>query len=123
MNVLWFDIRSAMKEAKPGYPTCAEYILLIDHQAALKAKDAEIEQFKNKYHEAMDIISAWKSIDHADAVAQLLKTRKGYNSLLDTAVKFAEMVAKGDVSYIAGFTALTFLASPEVQAWMEKGKS
>src|SRR5690348_15095825 len=109
MGIKWFDERSAMKEPKPNCPTCAEYILMYDHQVALKAKDEEIEQFKNKYHEAMDIISAWKSIDHADAVAQLLKTRKDYNSLLATAVQFAELVAKGDVSYIAGFTALTFL--------------
>jgi len=39
---------------------------------ALAAVRAEGEEFRRKYHEAMDILTAWRNIDHADAVAQML---------------------------------------------------
>jgi len=45
----------------------------VDDVAALLATvRAEGEEFRRKYHEAMDILAAWKNIDHADAVAQVL---------------------------------------------------
>lgn len=46
MTTQWFDIRSAMKEAKRRTDTCDEYITLADHQAALaEARGQAIQDF------------------------------------------------------------------------------
>lgn len=42
----------------------------LDHETA-SAKD-----YAKKYHEAMNILSAWKNIDHAEAIAQLLDLKE-----------------------------------------------
>lgn len=38
--------------------------------AALREQAAELEQFKSKYHEAMDVLSEWKNIDDTAAIAE-----------------------------------------------------
>ncbi len=42
----------------------------LDHESAAA------KEFADKYHEAMNIMGAWKNIDHAEAISQLLALRE-----------------------------------------------
>ena len=50
-------------------------------QAQLRQAEGERDAFTRKYHEAMGILSAWRNIDHADAVARLLKAETDLTTL------------------------------------------
>ena len=52
-----------------------------DAQATVEALQRERDEARRKYHEAMDIMSSWRNIDHAEAVARLLVSNKELVSL------------------------------------------
>ena len=49
-------------------------------KAQVEALQRERDEARRKYHEAMDIMSAWKNIDHAEAVARLLEANKALDA-------------------------------------------
>ena len=51
-------------------------VALTEVKASYADARAKLKAVERKYHEAMDIMCAWKNIDHADAVAQLLSTKQ-----------------------------------------------
>jgi len=61
---------------------------------------AEGEEFRRKYHEAMDILTAWRNIDHADAVAQMLTLQARVTALEAT---LRRLIATYD-QYLLGAT-------------------
>lgn len=50
-------------------------------------RESDLEHFRRKYHEAMDILSAVDKIDHAHAVAQLLEAQKELERQRERAAK------------------------------------
>lgn len=66
----------------------------------------ERDEFRRKYHEAMDIMTAWKNIDHASAVAQLLKTQQDLAAMeraLETCQKQCHLAIEGRRAFRTGF--------------------
>ena len=65
----------------------------IDHgcqTCAMEALQRERDEARRKYHEAMDIMSAWKNIDHAEAVARLLEANKALDAERELSAAWAE---------------------------------
>ena len=54
---------------------------LAQARAMWDALKKEHDEYKRKYHEVMDIMGAWKNIDHAEAVARLLEVEKERDAL------------------------------------------
>jgi seryl-tRNA synthetase len=67
---------------------------LADAQATVEALQRERDEVSRKYHEAMDIMSAWKNIDHAEAVARLLEANKALDAERDRLRKLTGRVVK-----------------------------
>ena len=60
-----------------------DYWRLTRHIArALAEAERRAEEFRTKYHEAMDILSAADKIDHAVAVAQLARARQALREVV-----------------------------------------
>ena len=70
-----------------------------DFQEACKQRDAiqiERDDFKRKYHEAMDILTEWRNIDGAHAVAELQAARAESVRLTARLDEHKEEIARRD---------------------------
>ena len=124
MVTKWFDERSAMKEPKPDYPMCHEYVTLADHQAVVAEKDRAINFHKSSAEVAnlrrdemarvlslkeKEVAEKDKEIGRLKKQAECLgillladnKTEltitndKAYHELMQQAVRFAEYLLQG----------------------------
>ena len=50
-------------------------------QREIEMLEQDVRDYQRKYYEAMDIMSAWKNIDHAEAVARMLVAEKRVKEL------------------------------------------
>lgn len=107
-----------------------DYVLFEDHQAALKAKDEEIERLKEQRRTQSDYnIQLQRLLEslqyeetpypHLHHHSIVSKYKKSYNTLLATAVKFAELISFDHQGKWQD-EADTFLDRPEVKAWRKE---
>lgn len=57
-------------------------------------RETELEQFKRKYHEAMEVLSRWGNIDAAEATARLIQAEKAHEKAFESVVRINERLCR-----------------------------